>query len=121
MSKKYRDPFELLDAVKSFVNQQNQIENTFKIDVYVGRGVHTFELHNEESLAVANVASLKKQLKDAKAKLNETRKQSEPKKRKRTAGKYKDDSSFGEQDLLDEDWPASHNSTCDFTPPSSQE
>lgn len=74
--KKYGSTDELLAAVTEFVNSPDHKPGHFvgfKVHVFLGRGVHTFELDNKESEALKEVALLKKRLEQAEKKLEDAR------------------------------------------------
>ena len=66
----------LLDAVKDFVKAPSHTPGSFvgfKVQVFLGRGVHEFVLNDEESKALREVARLKKMLEKAEQKLQTAR------------------------------------------------
>ena len=96
--RKYATVDELLKAVKEFVKAPNHTEGHFvgfKVQVFLGRGVHEFKLENKESQALREVARLKKMLEQAEQKL-QTARDSGVNKRARTSSDTRSNPS---------DWP----------------
>jgi len=85
--KTYGSVDELIDGVREFVKSPTHTPGSFvgfKIHVFLGRGVHKFELDDKESEVVRDIASLKKMLEEAEKKLQTVR-DNRGKKRARTS------------------------------------
>lgn len=85
--KTYGTVDELIDGIKEFVKSPIHTPGSLvglKVDVFLGRGMHTFKLDDKESEAVQEVASLKKMLEEAEKKLQTVR-DNRGKKRARTS------------------------------------